>query len=260
MEVVIAPVPELARIAADTVESVLRKESAPVLGLATGSTPLPLYDELVRRHVEEGLTFAHATAFLLDEYVGLPEGHPESYRAVIDRELAHRVDLRPEAVHALDGRAADPLDECADFERRMAAAGGVDVQILGVGSDGHIAFNEPTSSLTSRTRVMALVEQTRRDNARFFGGDVDAVPRLVMTQGIGTILEARRLVLIATGEAKAEAVRQVVEGAVSARWPATAVQMHPHVLVLVDEAAASRLELADEYKQAWAMRPEWLPI
>ena len=260
MEVVIAPVPELARIAADAVEGVLRKEPAPVLGLATGSTPLPLYDELARRHTEEGLSFAHAAAFLLDEYVGLPEGHPESYRAVIERELVCRIDLPIDAVHTLDGRTSDPLGECADFERRMAAAGGIDVQILGVGSAGHIAFNEPTSSLASRTRPMVLIEQTRRDNARFFGGDVDAVPRLVMTQGVGTILEARHLVLIATGEVKAEAVRHVVEGAVSARWPATAVQMHPHVTVLVDDAAASRLELADDYRQAWRIRPSWIPL
>ncbi len=156
-----------------------------------------------------------------------------------------------------DGDADDLPAACRAYERLLADAGGVDLQVLGVGTDGHVAFNEPGSSLASRTRVKTLTAQTRADNARFFGGDVDAVPRHVLTQGLGTILEARHLVLLASGPAKAEAVRQLVEGPVSARWPATVLQHHPHVSVLVDEAAASGLELADYYRQTWAGKPAW---
>jgi glucosamine-6-phosphate deaminase len=256
MEVVIAPAPELAVLAADAVEALLRRRPDAVLGLATGSSPLALYDELVRRHTA-GLSFARASAFLLDEYVGLPAGHPESYRAVIDRELVSRVDLDPGRVSGPDGTAADLRTACARYEQRIAEAGGVDLQVLGIGTDGHVAFNEPGSSLASRTRVKTLTVQTRQDNARFFGGDPEAVPQHVLTQGLGTILEARHLVLLATGRAKAEAVHQLVEGPVSALWPATVLQMHPHVSVLVDEAAASRLQLAGYYRDAWAHKPGW---
>ncbi|MDT0166922.1 glucosamine-6-phosphate deaminase [Actinotalea sp. AC32] len=257
MEVVIAPGPQLARLAADAVGTLLSRRPDAVLGLATGSSPLALYDELARRHAEEGLSFARARGFLLDEYVGLPADHPERYRAVIDRELVSRVDLDPGAVQGPDGAADDLPAACRRYEEAIAAAGGVDLQVLGIGTDGHVAFNEPGSSLASRTRVKTLTEQTRQDNARFFDGDPDAVPQHVLTQGLGTILEARHLVLLATGRAKAEAVHQLVEGAVSALWPATVLQMHPHVTVLVDEAAASRLQLADYYRDAWRHKPAW---
>lgn len=228
--------------AADIVEDAVRSLREPVIGLATGSTPLPLYDELVRRHREDGLSFATTHAFMLDEYVGLPDGHPEMYRTVIHRDFVARVDLDPARFHALDGLAADLDVESERFEAEIAAAGGIDLQILGIGTDGHIAFNEPGSPFHSRTRVERLTEQTRRDNARFFGGDIDAVPRKCLTQGLGTIMSARRVVLIARGEAKAHAVRQLVEGPVSTQWPASVLQRHPNVTVLVDEAAASRLE------------------
>ena len=182
MEVVIAPGPELARLAADTIERVLRARTAEgrhaVLGIATGSSPLAVYDELARRHTEDGLSFAGVQAFMLDEYVGLPAEHPERYRNVIETEFASRVDIDPADVHGPDGLAEDIPAACAAYEAAIAASGGVDVQILGVGTDGHIAFNEPGSSLASRTRIKTLTRQTREDNARFFGGDVTQAVKL----------------------------------------------------------------------------------
>lgn len=256
MEVVIAPADELARLAADAVEGLLRADPETVLGLATGSSPLAVYDELARRH-KDGLSFARARAFMLDEYVGLSADHPERYRNVIEKEIASRVDLAPGAVQGPDGLADDLPAACAAYEQAIADAGGVDLQILGIGTDGHIAFNEPGSSLASRTRIKTLTKQTREDNARFFGGSVEQVPRHCLTQGLATIMSARHLVLLATGRAKAEAVHQLVEGPVSAMWPATIMQLHPHATVLVDDAAASRLQLGDYYRQTYADKPAW---
>lgn len=257
MEVVIAPAERLAVLAADAVEAVVRSGPGAVLGLATGSSPLKVYDELVRRHVQEGLSFAGVRAFMLDEYVGLPVDHPERYRNVIETEIASRVDFAPGAVQGPDGNAADLVAACAAYEDAIAGAGGVDLQILGIGTDGHIAFNEPGSSLASRTRIKTLTAQTREDNARFFGDDVERVPRHCLTQGLATIMSARHLVLLATGKGKAEAVHQLVEGPISAMWPATIMQMHPHATVLVDDAAASRLQLGDYYRQTYASKPDW---
>jgi glucosamine-6-phosphate deaminase len=245
MEVVILPGNrQIGKLAADAVEALLRRKPNAVLGLATGSSPLPVYDELAVRHERDGLDFSAAHAFALDEYVGLVPGHPESYREVIGREFTSRVNILPENVHTPDGSAADIPAECRAYEDRMRAVGGVDLQILGVGTDGHIGFNEPGSSLASRTRIKTLIEQTRRDNARFFTSLAD-VPHHVVTQGLGTILEARHVVLIATGAQKAPAVRDFVEGPVSAVCPASVLQFHPHASILVDEAAASSLKLAD---------------
>ncbi|WP_454044373.1 glucosamine-6-phosphate deaminase [Cellulosimicrobium sp. Marseille-Q8652] len=257
MEVVIAPAARLAEIAADAVDALVRERPDAVLGLATGSSPLKVYDELARRHEHGGLSFARARAFMLDEYVGLPADHPERYRNVIETEIASRVDFAPGAVQGPDGNAADLPAACAAYEAAIAEAGGVDLQILGIGTDGHIAFNEPGSSLASRTRIKTLTAQTREDNARFFGDDVDQVPRHCLTQGLATIMSARHLVLLATGKGKAEAVHQLVEGPISALWPATIMQMHPHATVLVDDAAASRLQLADYYRQTYASKPGW---
>ncbi len=257
MEVVIAQPEVLTGLAAGAVEVLLRSGRDVVLGLATGSSPLAVYDELARRHSEEDLSFARARAFLLDEYVGLPVDHPERYRTVIETEIAGRVDFAPGAVQGPDGLAADLPAACAAYEAAIAGAGGVDLQILGIGTDGHIAFNEPGSSLASRTRIKTLTEQTRRDNARFFGGDLDAVPRHCLTQGLGTIMAARHVVLLASGSAKAEAVHHLVEGPVSAMWPATILQHHPHVSVLLDEAAAGRLQLAGYFRETFAAKPAW---
>jgi glucosamine-6-phosphate deaminase len=257
MEVVIAGPQTLAELLADAIEALLARKPAAVLGLATGSSPLAAYDELVRRHQQGRVSFARARAFLLDEYVGLAREHPQRYRTVIDTEIASRVDFAPGAVLGPDGLADDVAAACESYERAIAAAGGVDLQILGIGTDGHVGFNEPGSSLASRTRIKTLTEQTRLDNARFFDGDLDQVPRHCLTQGLGTIMGARHIVLTATGRAKAEAVHHLVEGAVSALWPATILQLHPHVTVLLDDAAAGRLQLADYFRRTYAAKPAW---
>jgi glucosamine-6-phosphate deaminase len=257
MEVVILPdAGVVARLCADAVESVLHGQPSPVLGLATGSSPLGTYAELRRRHRDEGLSFAQATAFLLDEYVGLPADHPQRYRAVVDAELAAHVDLRPAAVHAPDALADDVPAACTAYERAIAEAGGIDIQLLGIGSDGHLGFNEPGSSLASRTRIKTLTERTRCDNAPFFT-DPTEVPRHVLTQGLGTILEARHLVLLALGGRKADAVAAAVEGPLSASCPASVLQLHPHATVLLDDAASARLQLADYYREVYAGKPAW---
>ena len=253
---IVATPEELAGVVADAVESLVRRRPTPVLGLATGSSPLPVYDELVRRHGGGRLSFAATTAFLLDEYVGLPFDHPESYRAVIEREFTGRVDFDQHRVHGPDGLDTDLQAACAAYEAAIVEAGGIDLQLLGVGGDGHIGFNEPGSSLASRTRLKTLTAQTRLDNARFFDS-LDAVPRHVLTQGVGTILEARHLVLVATGEVKAAAVASLVEGPVTAFFPASALQLHPHVSVVIDEPAAGQLRLADYYREAYAGKPPW---
>ncbi|MFE5308406.1 glucosamine-6-phosphate deaminase [Isoptericola sp. NPDC056605] len=257
MEVVIAPAEELAVLAADAIEALLRRDPATVLGLATGSSPLKVYDELARRHREDGLSFADARGFMLDEYVGLDAAHPQRYRNVIETEIASRVEWPADQVSGPDGLAQDIPAACAAYERAIADAGGVDLQLLGIGTDGHIAFNEPGSSLASRTRIKTLTAQTRVDNARFFGDDVEQVPTHCLTQGLGTIMAARHLVLLATGRQKAEAVHQLVEGPISAMWPGTVMQLHPHATVLVDDAAASRLQLGDYYRQTFASKPDW---
>ncbi|MCZ2849449.1 glucosamine-6-phosphate deaminase [Modestobacter sp. VKM Ac-2978] len=253
MEVVLLPTPEdCGRVVADAVAgsvlAALGRGGPVVLGLATGSSPLLAYRQLLRRHREEGLSFAGVQAFLLDEYVGLPGGHPESYREVIRRELTDALGLDPAVVHGPDGAAADPLQAALDYEAKLLAAGPVAVQVLGIGANGHLGFNEPGSSLASRTRVKTLTEQTRIDNARFFGDDVAAVPRHVITQGLGTILGAEHLVLVATGEAKAAAIAAAVEGPLTASCPASVLQLHRHVTLVVDEAAGAQLDRADYYR------------
>jgi glucosamine-6-phosphate deaminase len=261
MEVIILEsTAEIGRVAADAIEALLIRKPDAVLGLATGSSPLSIYDELVDRHVAGRLSFARARGFTLDEYVGLPPDHPERYRHVIDSVFASRVDFAPGAVAGPDGLADDLPGACARYEEAIAAAGGIDVQILGIGTDGHIGFNEPGSSLASRTRIKTLTRQTRMDNARFFGGDIDAVPTHCLTQGLGTIMDARHVILVATGRSKAEAVHHLAEGAVTAMWPASILQHHPHATVLVDDAAAQRLQLADYYRETYRSKPDWQGI
>jgi glucosamine-6-phosphate deaminase len=257
MEVIIAAPDELARLAAGAIEKLLRQKPQAVLGLATGSSPLAVYDELVRLHVEGGLSFAQATAFNLDEYVGLPADHPQRYSNVIESDFTGRVDFAEGAVRGPDGLAEDLVAACAAYEDAIAAAGGVDLQIVGLGTDGHVAFNEPGSSLGSRTRIKTLTEQTRADNARFFSGDIDQVPHHCLTQGLATVMQGRHIVAIATGRSKANAVHQLVEGPVSSMWPATILQFHPHVTVLVDNPAASRLQLGDYFRSTYLAKPGW---
>ncbi|TPG32746.1 glucosamine-6-phosphate deaminase [Mycolicibacterium hodleri] len=261
MEVVICrDAKEIGGIAADAIGALLDRAPEAVLGLATGSSPLAIYDELVRRCEDGRISFQQAHGFTLDEYVGLPADHPERYRTVIDTVFVSRVNFAPGAVQGPDGGAADIPAACVAYENAIRAAGGVDLQILGIGTDGHIAFNEPGSSLASRTRIKTLTSQTRIDNARFFGDDVESVPTHCLTQGLATIMEARHLVLVATGRSKAEAVHHLVEGAVSAMWPATILQHHPHVTVLLDDAAARRLQLVDYYRETYRSKPPWQGI
>jgi len=256
MEVVpLASPAEVGAVAADTIEALVRARADAVLGLATGSSPLPTYQELIRRHRDGSApSYDGVRCFTLDEYVGLPDGHPESYRETIFRELTDGLGIARDRVSSPD--ASDPEHAGPRYEDEIVAAGGVDVQVLGIGADGHLAFNEPGSSLASATRMKTLTDQTRRDNARFFGS-VDEVPRHVLTQGLGTILRARHLLLVATGAGKAAAVAAAVEGPLSASCPASVLQLHPHATVLVDDAAAASLERLDHYREVYAGKPSW---
>lgn len=259
-EVVIVPSElDAGELAASVVADLVRRAPDAVLGLATGSTPLSTYRALARRIHDERLDVSRVRGFALDEYVGLPAGHPESYRAVITREVVEPLGLTPALVHVPNGDPATISTAADEYENAIAAAGGVDLQILGIGRTGHIGFNEPGSSLASPTRVKTLTEQTRADNARFFASP-DEVPMHCITQGIGTILRARHLVLLAFGEGKARAVADAVEGPVSASRPGSAIQLHPHATVILDEAAAAQLEHAAYYRHAWANKPDWQGI
>jgi glucosamine-6-phosphate deaminase len=261
MEVVILQdAKEIGVVAADAISALLRRKPTAVLGLATGSSPVSTYDECARRCSAGLMSFGQTRGFTLDEYVGLPVDHPQRYRTVIDAVFVSRVDFAADAVASPDGEAADIPTACAAYERSIHEAGGVDLQLLGIGTDGHIAFNEPGSSLASRTRIKTLTRQTRMDNARFFGDDVDSVPTHCLTQGLATIMESRHVILVATGRSKAEAVHHLVEGAVSALWPATILQHHPHVTVLLDDAAARRLQLVDYYRETQRSKPAWQGI
>ena len=254
--VIVETAAEVGRLAATKISHLVRSHPDAVLGLATGSSPLAIYAELARQVDAEGLDCSAVRAFALEEYVGLPKGHPESYRAVLEREVVTPLRMKPSNVHVPDGSAADLAAACADYEARIAGIGPVDLQILGIGANGHIGFNEPTSSFASRTRIKTLAPKTRADNARFFDTS-EQVPVHCLTQGLGTILTARTLVLVAQGEAKADAVARMVEGPVSSMCPGSALQLHPDANVIVDEAAAARLTLGDYYRYTFANRPPW---
>src|SRR5580765_7368125 len=214
MEVVVQKTPaEMAVAAAREVANVLNAKPNAVLGMATGSTPLGLYQELVRLHRRGELDFSHVTTFNLDEYVGLPITHPQSYHQFMHENFFRHINIPAQNIHIPSGTTTNYPAFCAWYEQRIREAGGIDLQILGIGSDGHIAFNEPGSSLGSRTRLKTLASETIRDNARFFGGE-DKVPRLAVTMGVGTILDTRKCVLLAFGKHKAAAVRDTVEGPV----------------------------------------------
>lgn len=226
--------------AAALVADAVRDRPALRLGVATGSSPEPLYAALVA-HVRRGLDVRQVSAWALDEYVGLAPDHPEGYRAVVDRTVTRPLGLDPARVHVPDGSAGDPDAAARAYEAALTAAGGVDLQVLGIGHNGHLAFNEPGSDPASRTRAVPLTERTRAANARFFGGDVDAVPTRAITQGLATILSARRLLLVATGEDKAPAVAAALTGPVVRQVPASVVQLHADVTVVLDTAAAALL-------------------
>jgi glucosamine-6-phosphate deaminase len=243
--------------AARVVARLVHEKPNAVIGLATGSTPLVLYRELIRLHKEEGLDFSAVSTFNLDEYIGLPKDHEQSYHKFMWDNLFSHINIKPENVHIPDGMANDVPAFCAEYERKIVAAGGIDIQVLGIGSDGHVGFNEPTSSFASRTRIKTLTQQTVADNARFFEGDESRVPKHCITMGIGTIMDARMNLMLVFGENKADAIAATVEGPVAAIMPASILQHHPNAKVFIDEAAASKLKLADYYRWVYEGKPEW---
>jgi glucosamine-6-phosphate deaminase len=250
--VIVASDGEAGEITADAVVALVARKPDAVLGLATGSTPLSSYRAIARRNLD----LRRVRGFALDEYVGLPADHPQSYRAVITREVVEPLGLTPSLVR-VPGDDGGPLEGAGErYEDDLSAAGGVDLQILGIGRTGHIGFNEPGSSFGSLTRIKTLTARTRADNARFFASQ-DEVPMHCLTQGLGTILRARHLVLLAFGAAKADTIAAAVEGPLTASLPASVVQLHPHVTVVVDEAAAASLANADYYRYAWDNRLQW---
>jgi glucosamine-6-phosphate deaminase len=257
MEIVIVrDADEVGRVAALKIASVVQRDPEAVLGLATGSSPTGIYASLAARVAAGELDFSRASGFALDEYVGIPLEHPESYASVIERDVVVPLGMDASKVRVPDGRASDIEAAVVDYEQAIADAGGIDIQILGIGANGHIGFNEPTSSFASRTRIKTLAPQTRADNARFFD-DPSQVPTHCLTQGLGTILDAHEVVLVAQGSAKASAVAGMVEGPLSAMCPGSALQLHRHATIVVDEAAASSLQLADYYRYTYANKPVW---
>jgi len=257
MEVIIKPdTHAAARLAARKIAAVIREKPGAVLGLATGRTPVETYERLVELRRTEGLDFSRVTTFNLDEYVGLDPKHPASYHAYMEGVLFSKINLDRGRNYLPDGLSTDVPKTCREYEDRIRAAGGIDIQILGIGSDGHLGFNEPSSSLASRTRIKTLTDRTRKDNAAFFGGE-DKVPRHVITMGLGTIMDARVCILMAFGRKKATAVAQAVEGPVTAMVPASILQMHPAAIVLIDDEAASELKRADYYRWVYDHKPAW---
>src|SRR3954471_24828399 len=255
MEVFILPTyEEMSRAAAAIVADVLNTKPNAVLGMATGSTPLGLYQALVRMHRDEGLDFTQVTMFNLDEYVGLRPEHPQSYHYFMHENFFRHVNIARGNIYIPSGTTSNYRAFCEWYEARIEEAGGIDVQILGIGSDGHIAFNEPSSSLSSRTRLKTLAKPTIDDNARFFSSR-DEVPIYAITMGVGTIMESRKILLLANGKKKAEAVAQAVEGPVTSMITASALQMHPDATVYIDNDAAGKLKMRDYYDWVKEKKP-----
>jgi glucosamine-6-phosphate deaminase len=255
VEVVISPTyEELSQKAAEFVANNLNTKPDAVLGMATGSSPLGLYQELVRMHREEALDFSQTTTFNLDEYVGLPVTHDQSYHYFMHENFFKHVNVPKSRIHIPSGTTKNYPAFCTWYENRITECGGIDLQILGIGSDGHIAFNEPTSSLSSRTRLKTLARPTIEDNARFFD-KIEDVPIYAITMGVGTILEAGSLVLVANGENKADAIAEMIEGPVTSMITASALQLHPDVHIFIDEAAASKLKMREYYDWIQAKKP-----
>lgn len=243
-------------LGARIIARLVREMPDAVLGLATGRTPMQLYQELIRIHQNEGLDFSRVTTFNLDEYVGLPAAHEQSYRRYMHENLFRHINIDPQRTHVPDGTAADLQAECRDYERRIEGAGGIDLQLLGLGRNGHIGFNEPTGSLRSRTWIKILSEQTLKDNSAVFG-DMAHMPRHAITMGVGTILEARRVLLLAYGPAKVRAVAEMIEGPLAAVCPASALQLHPRATIILDEAAAAALKYSDHYRWIDRHKLDW---
>jgi glucosamine-6-phosphate deaminase len=257
MEVIIQPDPAaVSEQAAHLFARQIREKPGSVLGLATGSTPVGLYRRLIELHRSGGINFEGVTTFNLDEYVGLGRDHPQSYACFMREHLFAHVNVDPGKIHIPDGLATDIPAHCAAYETAIRDAGGIDLQLLGLGADGHIGFNEPSSSLSSRTRLKTLTGRTIADNARFFSNPSE-VPRHVITMGVGTIMDARQILLLVTGERKAAAVRATVEGPITASVPASILQMHERCTLITDEAAACSLVRAEYYRWVFDNKPEW---
>ncbi len=241
MKVVILETPaDVACYGANIFSMQLKHKPDSVFGLATGTTPISLYRELIERNRSGELSFAQVHTFNLDEYLDLPPEHPQSYRHFMNQEFFDHIDIDKSNTRVPQGDAAHPIRACEEYEKAISDRDGIDIQLLGIGRNGHIGFNEPTSCLTSRTRVKTLTRETIEDNARFFG-EGERQPHLSLTMGIGTIMDARMVVLLATGESKSKAIKAMVQGPVSAWNPASALQMHPNTVVIADDAAASEL-------------------
>jgi glucosamine-6-phosphate deaminase len=249
MRLIIEPNYELlsrwaARYVAAGIRKACPREGKPfVLGLPTGSSPVGMYRNLVELYKQGQVSFRHVVTFNMDEYVGLPQDHPESYHSFMWSNLFSHIDIPEGNIHILNGNAADLEQECAGYEAAMKAVGGIDLFLGGIGPDGHIAFNEPASSLTSRTRVKTLTTDTIIANSRFFGNDVNKVPKTTLTVGVGTVMDAREVLILVNGHNKARALQQAVEGAVSQMWTITALQMHPKGIIVADEAACAELKV-----------------
>jgi len=260
MEVIIQPTKEAAALlTAKIIAAGVRNNPSIVLGLATGATPEPVYANLIKMHKTEGLDFSLCKTFNLDEYVGLSGTHPGSYRYFMNDKLFNHINIDIRNTHVLNGLASDLEAECANYEEEIWNNGGIDLQLLGIGLDGHIGFNEPMSSLQSLTRVKQLNPVTIRQNAMYFGGE-DKMPRRALTMGIGTILETKQCLMLATGASKADILAEAVEGPFCAKVTASALQWHRHAIIIVDEAAASKLENKEYYHWAFNNAPEWAPF
>ncbi len=246
---------EMSKSAARVVAKTLNRKPNAVLGLATGSTPLGLYKELVRMHKDGGLDFSQVTTFNLDEYVGLKQDHPQSYHYFMHENLFKHINIPKQNIHIPSGTTDNYEAFCRWYEQRIVDCGGIDLQILGIGSDGHIAFNEPGSSLGSRTRIKTLAKQTIDDNARFFDS-ADEVPIYAITMGVGTVMEARKLILLANKKSKAQAVAAAIEGPVTSMITASALQLHPDSMLFLDRDAASGLKMLDYYQWIQAKMPD----
>ena len=256
MEVIILPsIEDCANLGARKVSALVNSKSNAVLGLATGSTPIPVYAELVRLHNESGLSFSKVKSFNLDEYIGLAPDHSCSYRYFMKEHLFNLIDIEQDFTYVPNGMVDDISEECSKYENAIKDCGGIDLQILGIGSDGHIGFNEPGSSLSSRTRIKTLASETIRDNARFFD-DEDEVPRHCITMGVGTILDSKSVLLLAFGEGKADVVAKSIEGPITSMVPASVLQMHQNVTVLLDDKAASKLSRRDYYRDVYSNKPD----
>lgn len=244
---------EFAREAARIVANAVRRKPTLRLGLATGSTTLGMYKELVRLHRQDALDFSHVVTFNLDEYLGLPTGHPQSFHHFMRQHFFDHVNVAPANIHMPDGSIRGNYEQyCRSYEQSIGDAGGIDLQVLGIGRNGHIGFNEPTSSLGSRTRLKVLSKETIADNQKFFGPG-EEIPQCAITMGIGTILEAKRVLLLASGPSKAAAVAQAIEGPVTASVTASALQLHPDVTFIVNQAAGSLLKQQEYYRRVLEM-------